>query len=427
MLISCPECSRKVSDKALACPGCGYPIASYVTAASSSPSASCSLARSSQPAASSIPVIPAAIPSASGRRRKKHKKLPNGFGSIQKLTGNRQRPYAAYPPTKEFHLNGSPVRQEALGYFETWYAAYDSLSEYNRLSDQEREELKRKNDVRSFTFSQIYEMYYQDKFKTVLRAEQECIKVKRPSLMNSVRAAYKNASSLHDIPFSTLRRKDFQEVVDSCPLKYSSKELIVMLFNQMSKFALQNDYIDKDYAQFVKIDEKNDDEQGQPFSVEAIRLLWQDSEDPVSQMILILIYSGFRISAFETMTIEDGCFRGGVKTSAGRNRLVPIHSAILPFIPVNPFLQNFSASAFRKIFYRKLDELGISYAGNAKHTPHDCRHTFSWLCDRFGVDETSKHLLMGHSLGGDVESRVYSHRTPEQLKYEIEKIRPDRN
>lgn len=26
-LISCPECRREVSDKAPACPGCGYPIA----------------------------------------------------------------------------------------------------------------------------------------------------------------------------------------------------------------------------------------------------------------------------------------------------------------------------------------------------------------------------------------------------------------
>ncbi len=26
-LISCPECARQVSDRALVCPGCGYPIA----------------------------------------------------------------------------------------------------------------------------------------------------------------------------------------------------------------------------------------------------------------------------------------------------------------------------------------------------------------------------------------------------------------
>lgn len=25
-LISCPECARQISDRALACPGCGYPV-----------------------------------------------------------------------------------------------------------------------------------------------------------------------------------------------------------------------------------------------------------------------------------------------------------------------------------------------------------------------------------------------------------------
>lgn len=27
MLISCPECGKQISDKATACPGCGYPVA----------------------------------------------------------------------------------------------------------------------------------------------------------------------------------------------------------------------------------------------------------------------------------------------------------------------------------------------------------------------------------------------------------------
>jgi len=25
-LIACPECSKQISDKAFACPGCGYPV-----------------------------------------------------------------------------------------------------------------------------------------------------------------------------------------------------------------------------------------------------------------------------------------------------------------------------------------------------------------------------------------------------------------
>ena len=80
---------------------------------------------------------------------------------------------------------------------------------------------------------------------------------------------------------------------------------------------------------------------------------------------------------------------------------------------------------FRKtFFYPTLERLGISVTANdKKHTPHDCRHTFSWLCDKYGVDDLSKHLLMGHSLGKDVEKAVYGHRTFEELRTEINKIK----
>lgn len=77
-----------------------------------------------------------------------------------------------------------------------------------------------------------------------------------------------------------------------------------------------------------------------------------------------------------------------------------------------------------KSFYPVLEQLGINKTASGKrHTPHDCRHTFSWLCDKYKIDELSKHLMMGHSLGGDVEKSVYGHRTIEELKTEINKIK----
>ena len=84
-------------------------------------------------------------------------------------------------------------------------------------------------------------------------------------------------------------------------------------------------------------------------------------------------------------------------------------------------LFHLSPYLFRTKFNDALSSIGIT-----GHTPHDCRHTFSWLCDKYGVDDLSKHLLMGHSLGNDVEKSVYGHRTVEELRTEIEKIQvPD--
>ena len=53
--------------------------------------------------------------------KRKHPKLPNGFGSIKKLSGNRTNKYGVYPPTTEFNKNGSPVSKKALCYVPDWY------------------------------------------------------------------------------------------------------------------------------------------------------------------------------------------------------------------------------------------------------------------------------------------------------------------
>lgn len=67
--------------------------------------------------------------------------------------------------------------------------------------------------------------------------------------------------------------------------------------------------------------------------------------------------------------------------------------------------------------YDKLEELGIE-----RHTPHDCRHTFNYLCDKYHVNDIDKKLMLGHAFQ-DVTNKVYLHRNPEDLRSEIEKIK----
>lgn len=379
MLMTCPECGLNVSDKAIACPHCGYPI---------------NLSR------------PAAV-QAKPRQKKKYKKLPNGYGSIKKLSGNRRRPYAAFPPCPGFKDNGSPISVRAIGYFETWHLAYQALQEYLRDPHDP--------SAPALTFSEMYELFYKDKFEKSVKEFSEAAK-------KSYRVAFANCKALQDKPFKDLRKKDLQGVLDNCTLKHASLELIQNLFRQMYKFAMQNDLVDKDYSQYVTINVPDDDEKGEPFSEEQLRALWEHADQKTVQIILIMIYSGFRISAFETIEInlQEQYFKGGVKTKAGKGRIVPIHPAISSFVQSLP--KNFKSNSFRKQFGRCLRELSISSVNGKKHSPHDCRHTFSWLCDKYHVDDLSKHLLMGHSLGNDVEKSVYGHRTLEELRTEICKI-----
>ena len=411
-LITCPECTHTVSDKAFSCPGCGYPMQLHL------PSAEYAGSGSIPSGIQSSFIPPDELPASPKRSPKKaRKKLPNGYGSIKKLSGTRSRPYAAYPAASTLRTGDGypPRRVPALGYFKDWYSAFDALTEYNRNP----------YDIshRTFTFAKVYELFYEDKFG----------KAKKNLSVSSKYAyesAFKNCSSLHSIRFFDLRKQDMQDVLDHCTLGYSSLCNLKKLFCQLYRYAMENDIVEKNYAQFVSIHQEDDTEKGEPFSKEELALLWNNKDNPKVQMILIMIYSGFRIKAFETIEIdlEQNYFKGGVKTAAGKGRLVPIHSAILPF--VKSFRNNFPgfrSRTFRSCsFYPTLERLGIATTQSGKkHTPHDCRHTFSWLCDKYGVDELSKHLLMGHSLGKDVEKAVYGHRTYEQLCAEIEKIEID--
>lgn len=113
--------------------------------------------------------------------------------------------------------------------------------------------------------------------------------------------------------------------------------------------------------------------------------------------------------------------------SEKEKRIVPIHPAIYHFAEQKVLAQDgklcvYTQQHHRKaLFYPTLERLGI--AGNPKHTPHDCRHTFSALCEKYGVRENDRKRMLGHSFGGDVTNAVYGHRTLEELRTEIEKIK----
>ena len=346
-------------------------------------------------------------------------KLPNGFGSIKYLGSGRRNPYAAYPPAGEWSKNGKyQITPKALSYSETWEEAYEILTAYN-MEKQGKIKLSRNVFIdRTPTFAEVYENYYREKYFSSPKKLSD-------SSMRSTQAAFRNCSVLHNIQIGRIRYDDLQSVVNNCKLKHASIELIVSLLHQMYKYAMKYEIIEKDYSAFLYIPKEDDDEPGVPFSDGDLRLFWAHRADPVIEMLLIMCYSGFRITAYADMEInlEERYFRGGVKTRAGKHRTVPIHHAIYDatssrFTANGRNLLGTSTQSFRAKMACKLKELGIE-----KHTPHDCRHTFSMLCEKYGVNENDRKRLMGHSFGGDVTNQKYGHRTVDDLRKEIEKIK----
>jgi len=75
-------------------------------------------------------------------------------------------------------------------------------------------------------FSEVYERFFQEKFYNSPKKLSQ-------SAINSTRAAYKNCSAVHQTHFGQLRYDDLQNILNECPLKHASLELIVSLLHQM--------------------------------------------------------------------------------------------------------------------------------------------------------------------------------------------------
>ena len=183
---------------------------------------------------------------------------------------------------------------------------------------------------RTPTFAEVYESFYKEKYMQELKAG-----TKKTASMNSTRAAFKNSSALHGMQFGQIRYRDMQDILNNCELKHSSQELIVSLMHQMYKYAIKYDIVDKDYSTvLVIIPIPDDDQNGVPFTDDELKLLWENKDDSIIEMVLIMCYSGFRIKAFTNMetNLKEQYFKGGVKTRASKERIVPIHSAIYDMV-----------------------------------------------------------------------------------------------
>lgn len=386
------------------------------------------------------------------KARKKYPRLPSGFGTIRYLGENRRNCYAVHPPS-EIDALGNVKRPAALCYTDDWIKGFTVLTAYKAgtyTPGMERElEVAETSDadvlvqriladystikgvedkhpeIKELTFAEVYEKFYKWKFE-----ERKGVKLSKSS-QNSYRTAFKNSKAIHNRPFASLKHEDLQKIVDDCPLKHSSVELIVNLFKQMYKYAIMYEICTENKAQYVTVNRPEDDVSGRPFSDEELKTLWNHKDDEDVQMVLIMCYSGFRISAYRSLyvNLEEKYFQGGVKTAAGKNRIVPIHSSILPFVSSRiakygmmiPVTEN----TYRNKFFTELMNR-LNILGTPPHTPHDCRHTFSALCEKYSVRENDRKRMLGHSFGNDVTNEVYGHRSLEDLRTEIEKIQiPD--
>lgn len=265
------------------------------------------------------------------------------------------------------------------------------------------------------------------------------------------RAAYKSCADLHRRTIRDLKTADYQRVIDHHAADGASRsklEKIRQLCSQLCKWAMQNDIIDKNYASFVKLPRAEKKEK-QIFTAEDRAVLWEHTADKRVQIIIVMIYTGFRIGEIAALKPSDVHFKegymiGGEKTEAGKNRVVPFPESV-PEVEQyvrawcvdckKGTLLGVTADYLRKyMFYPVLAELGLidppvksSTTGkdlyiNPRLTPHSTRHTFASLSVASGVAPDDLQKIIGHA-DFETTADIYVHKNIDQLKSAMNKLK----
>ena len=349
-------------------------------------------------------------------------RLPNGYGSVVKLSGKRRNPYVVrktagwrYDKDKDKQVQEYII----IGYAPTKADGLQMLAEYN----------KNPFDVSSakITFQEIFEKWSASKFPSI-----------SDSNVKGYNASYKLCGTLYNKVFKEIKLADLQYVVDTCDKNYPTLRKLKVLFGQLYEYALKNDVCNKNYAEFVDIvkykDRNPNKRDKNKFDKYELERIWMQQEDKYYQIVLMLIYSGVRISEMldllkSDVHLDEQFFDVIDSKTENGIRKVPIADKVLPFFKdwyndtnSEYLLHTENGEQFKyrnyydSYFIPLMENLGFD------KTTHCCRHTCISMLAEAKVSQTIIKKIVGHSGAMTLTEKVYTHLDVKELIDAINKI-----
>lgn len=362
-------------------------------------------------------------PKAPQKKKKKRMRLPPGMGSVHHINDgkNRRKPYRARVPSHvDLNMETGRATQKyiTIGYFETEIEAIEALMEY------------RKNpytmEAATATFSDVFEMWKERKYPELSKSGKSVYD-----------AAYKNSEKLHKMRMKDIRAAHMDEIMQNIPYGFQVQTKLKTFWGQIFKYAMENDIVQKNYAEFIKPRDKDEGTKRTAIPPEDRAKLWAaaDAGNHDAEIALIYLYTGMRPSELlevkkENVDLSARIMIGGMKTEAGKDRHIPIHKDILPFISRlmqtdgEYLIMRYDAGKPKKMAYQRfntyswkplMDELKFT-----DYTPHYGRHTCATMLREAGVPEDIRKMILGHA-SGDITDR-YTHIPNAMLVEAIDKI-----
>lgn len=349
-------------------------------------------------------------------------KRANGTGSVTKLSGKRRQPWAVRVSCRDKY---GQIVQRILSTHEKQADAQAALDEYNRLQAAGAAPAV---DALSMTVGQVFDAWSKREYRKL-----------GPASITSHNAAWrKRVSRFAGRKMRGMTLDEWQSILDEDEDAGRSQSLInndAILIKALYAYAMERDIVGKDYSKYLDIpsvgakrprDALNDIQVAQLSRMASDGVPWADT-------VLMLCYTGFRVSEFLGLTRfsyhkeEGGYLQGGMKTEAGKNRIVPIHPKIKPYllswlvkggdtIICDERGKKIPADVYREHFSVLMERIGLPEA-----TPHWCRHTFATRLHSAHADPLATKWLLGHSTKADITAH-YTHSTVATLREAIGKL-----
>lgn len=349
-------------------------------------------------------------------------KLPNGYGSVYKLSGNRRKPWAARVTdgwVNDTKTKKSKQKYKFIGFYETRKEALLALADYNANPYN--------IDTANITFQEVYERWNAEHFPTVSESN-----------VKGYKAAFLLCAPIAGRRFVDVKLDDLQSCADNSGKNYPTLRKYKVLLGLMYKYAVIHEIIPKERntVEYVNIKKAGNPNayNREPFSSQEVARVWEVKDTNIYYtVVLLLIYTGCRISELldlkkTEVDLPGRCFKIlEAKTAAGI-RTVPIAEKVVPFfeywLNFNDCEYLLSTPEGEHFLYRNYYDSywsPLMETLSMKHRPHDTRHTCISLLAAAGVDERVIKKIVGHK-GQGVTETVYTHFELAELKDAINKI-----
>lgn len=337
-------------------------------------------------------------------------KRENGFGSIKKRSLASGIRYTALAPARYEVADDGTVKciREPIGTFKRRSEAAAALEEYRRHPTTKY----------NFTLRQLHELWernaYDDLAKETvdnwLTAWKQIDFCKAPHLpgmlvreimvddMRSVIKFYSN-------PFVA---KDGKE---RGALSSSSLSKIKALLTQLYDYALEERITDQNYAKLIKLSKSEKPKARALTDLEFAKLEKAYEQGvPNTDALMVLCYTGLRITELCDMTVfsydrKMHILTGGLKTDAGKDRVIPVHPKIRPILDswadrgCDTLYADKNGKPYNKDkFRRRVMIPALAAIGLPDDlTAHSCRHTCATRLSAAGARPEDIKKIMGHA------------------------------